>query len=310
MDLDQDCDGYVAAQDMIDALLLLPCQLTRHRAVEFVASLPNVDSDDIGLSSLWIALMCPDLEGQADGDEENGERGFFRASADSMHVGEGEGYQFYMPNLTQSQFHVEVLGMSRAAAERLSSVYGRLEQLQAAVDREDEAAHSADVRLNFGDLTKAHAEYEELSVALERARAATATEARRTQAAAKRLSMVHQQISHWAAYREAGTGALHLSNSPGDHHGAHAAEGRTRSPHLLKGYEGAFALTHPDEYSRVTSLRPPKQLTEDPRLTQVCTVPDLDDASAWCLGLFLSQCVCVCVCVCVLLLSCVCAYVY
>ena len=268
MDLDKDCDGYVAAHDMIDALLLLPCQLTTHHAAEFVASLPHVDSEDIGLSSLWIALMCPDLEGQVDAYEEDGERRFDRASADGLHDGEGEGYQFYMPNLTQSQFHVEVLDMSRAAAERLSSVYGRLDELEAAVEREEKATHGEDVRLNMGSPTKLHAEYQELSMALERARATTATEARRTQASAKRLSMVQQQISHWAAYRDAGNGALRWSTSRGDQHGVRAAEDRARSPHLMKDYEGSFALTHPDEYSRVTSLQAPRQLTEDPRLTQ------------------------------------------
>jgi hypothetical protein len=62
MELDKDCDGFVSPQHMIDAVLLLPCRLSSDQALEFVASIPNTESDNITLSSLWIALQCPDLE--------------------------------------------------------------------------------------------------------------------------------------------------------------------------------------------------------------------------------------------------------
>ena len=72
MELDRDCDGFVSPQQMIDAVLLLPCRLSSESALEFVASIPNTESDDITLSSLWIALQCPDLE-HAENDSDDDE---------------------------------------------------------------------------------------------------------------------------------------------------------------------------------------------------------------------------------------------
>ena len=89
MELDRDCDGFVSPQQMIDAVLLLPCRLSSESALEFVASIPNTESDDITLSSLWIALQCPDLEhaeNDSDGDEVSLEKVFHRMWRVALHL--------------------------------------------------------------------------------------------------------------------------------------------------------------------------------------------------------------------------------
>ena len=290
MDLDGDCDGYVSAQDMIDALLLLPCKLTTHQAVEFVAAI-SADSQDVSLSSLWIALQCPDLQAQTEADEcGGGRRRISRAPASGFgQAGDGAGYQFYLPDLTSSQFHVEVFDMSRAATEHLASVSKRLERLQAAVDMEERTAHDITMGLHMHHPSKLHIENQEIAVALERARATTATEARRTQAAARRLSMVQQQIRQWTAHRAPPNGNSIETRgwrSPRDSSldfSVHGREERTerapaprrqslKTPSPLREYEGSIMRrVHPDEYARLTASPPPMQLTEDPRLVQVHT---------------------------------------
>jgi len=68
LELDSDCDGFVAPQCLIEAVLMLPCRLTTDSALEFVASIPHTKWENlVSLSELWATLevctcvyMCVD----------------------------------------------------------------------------------------------------------------------------------------------------------------------------------------------------------------------------------------------------------
>ena len=57
LELDSDCDGFVARQRLIEAVLMLPCRLTTDSALEFVASIPHTNWENlVSLSELWATL--------------------------------------------------------------------------------------------------------------------------------------------------------------------------------------------------------------------------------------------------------------
>jgi len=57
LELDSDCDGFVAPQRLIEAVLMLPCRLTTDSALEFVASIPHTKWENlVSLSELWATL--------------------------------------------------------------------------------------------------------------------------------------------------------------------------------------------------------------------------------------------------------------
>ena len=126
LDLDQDGDGYVAVNALIDAVRLLPCRLSTHQALEFAASLHTDmlgDEECVTLDSLWVALHRPSIHEQTESQLP------FTPSSDSGSE-ENKGYSYYMPEMTRLQFGTEVQDMSRAAALKLSSIGKRCAELE------------------------------------------------------------------------------------------------------------------------------------------------------------------------------------
>lgn len=129
----------------------------------------------IPLSRLWGAVKCPDLAQKGRASTRQGDRA-------------PTSYEALMPNLVEEQFDVEVLDMTRAAAEKLACILSRHKSLQQRIHQE--AAHmdsdqdeEAPWQLSF--------EVFDLNLQLQVMRSTTATLLKDKGAGAEKLEQVH-----------------------------------------------------------------------------------------------------------------------
>lgn len=141
LELDEDQDGFVCDQDMIDGLQAA-CHLQAQEASDFVRSLRRPPSNGglIPVTSLWIAIKCAHrqnsshdaLSPYAQKDWPGGSASRSdQASASSRQSSHREHtHEASIRTMDREQFEVQVLKMSRAACATLHATLQRQHLLQ------------------------------------------------------------------------------------------------------------------------------------------------------------------------------------